>query len=440
MKEWNQESAVEKGMEVWGANGKDIDEVFFAKCFLEDHPMKCTEGRLFTINGAVQDEDRVRRAIMKELAPVARRHAPKTVENILGTIKLLCMVGQVYYTLGQIHLANGTVELPWAFTEEKSFCLNRLPVNMNIHATCDKWEAFLRDLLEEEDIPTLQQYLGYCLIPTNKAQKMMILVGKGGEGKSVLGQVLQKLFGNNLYTGSIQKIETDRFARANLQYKLLMIDDDLKLEALPQTNNIKTLVTLEGRTDLEKKGKQSYQGTVYCRFLCFGNGPLSALYDRTYGFYRRQLILKVKERDTNRVDNPFLVEDLEEELEGIFLWCLAGLNELVDNQFKFTVSERTKRNMEAAMREGNNLLDFLESDGYIRFEEKAAAPSREICRAYRAWCMDNSLRPLSDRTVLNYLKENQESLNLRYTTHTPGCPNRSVRGFQGIQVLSTMYI
>ena len=74
---------------------------------------------------------------------------------------------------------------------------------------------------------------------------MLLMVGKGGEGKSRIGLILRELFGSSMYTGSLQKVETNRFARADLEYKLLLIDDDMKTEALPQTNNIKTLVTLE---------------------------------------------------------------------------------------------------------------------------------------------------------------------------------------------------
>lgn len=436
MEEKKKESALEKGMEVWGANGKDIDEMFFAKCFLEDHPMKCVEGRLFTVNGAVQDEDRIRRAILKALDPVITKRVPKTVEQILGTIKLLCMSDKLPYALGQVHVANGTMTIPWEFTPEKTFCLNRLPVKANPYAPSPvQWERFLSQLLYEDDIPTLQEYLGYCLIPTNKAQKMMLLVGRGGEGKSQLGRVLQMLFGDSLYMGSVQKIETDRFARANLQHKLLMIDDDLKLEALPQTNNLKTLVTLEGKTDLEQKGRQSYQGTVYARFLCFGNGTLSALYDRTYGFYRRQLILTCREREPGRVDNPFLAEDLAGELEGIFLWCMHGLNRLIERNFQFTLSERSRKNLEDAMRDGNNILEFLESDGYIQFSPNAAASSRDLCQAYRRWCQDNSFHALTDRSLLSYLKDNQTRLGLTHTTHVPGHQSRSIRGFLGVRTL-----
>ena len=47
--------------------------------------------------------------------------------------------------------------------------------------------------------------------------------------------------------------------------------------------------------DLEKKNKQSYQGWMYARLLAFSNGDLQALYDRSDGFYRRQLILTTRE-------------------------------------------------------------------------------------------------------------------------------------------------
>lgn len=128
---------------------------------------------------------------------------------------------------------------------------------------------------------------GYCLLPVTKAQKMLLMVGKGSEGKSRIGLILRELFGSSMYTGSLQKVETNRFAHADLEYKLLLVDDDMKTEALPQTNNIKTLVTLEDKIDIERKGQQSVQGTLYVRFACFGNGSLHALYDKSNGFYRR---------------------------------------------------------------------------------------------------------------------------------------------------------
>ena len=75
---------------------------------------------------------------------------------------------------------------------------------------------------------------------------MLLLIGKGGEGKSRIGIVLRALLGSNMNTGSIAKVETSPFARADLEHELVMLDDDMKLEALPQTNNIKAIITADG--------------------------------------------------------------------------------------------------------------------------------------------------------------------------------------------------
>lgn len=65
--------------------------------------------------------------------------------------------------------------------------------------------AFLSELLEDEDILTLQEYLGYCLIPTTRGQTMMLLKGNGGEGKSRIGVVMQAMLGANLKTAALPR-------------------------------------------------------------------------------------------------------------------------------------------------------------------------------------------------------------------------------------------
>ena len=190
------------------------------------------------------------------------------------------------------------------------------------------WLSFLDGLLYPEDIPTLQEFIGYCLIPSNKGQRMMVIKGSGGEGKSQIGAVLSALFGNNMKDGSIGKISENRFARADLEHVLLCVDDDMRMEALRQTNYVKSIVTAQGKMDLERKGRQSYQGWMFARLLAFSNGDLQALFDRSDGFYRRQLVLTTRERPAGRVDDPDLAEKMEAEVEGIFLWAFEGLRRL----------------------------------------------------------------------------------------------------------------
>ena len=109
--------------------------------------------------------------------------------------------------------------------------------------------------------PHLAGVSGYCLIPSTKGQKMMLIVGKGGEGKSRIGLVLKRLMGDAASNGSVQKVENNRFARADLEHRLLMIDDDMDMNALPKTNYIKTIVTAEASWTWSARVSRATSGT-----------------------------------------------------------------------------------------------------------------------------------------------------------------------------------
>ena len=55
---------------------------------------------------------------------------------------------------------------------------------------------------------------------------------------------------------------------------------------------------------------------MYARLLAFSNGDLQALYDRSDGFYRRQLILTTKDKPLSRVDDPDIAEKMAAEVEA----------------------------------------------------------------------------------------------------------------------------
>ena len=303
----------------------------------------------------------LRGEIYDKLKFCAVNNIPRKITNILEVLKLEAQVPDFPPEQDRIHLSNGTLLLDGTFTEGRpAIVRSRLPVAYNPNAPAPEiWQNFLDGLLHAEDIPTLQEFIGYCLIPSNKGQRMMVIKGNGGEGKSQIGAVLSSIFGTNMKDGSIGKISENRFARADLEHILLCVDDDMRMEALRQTNYVKSIVTAQGKMDLERKGKQSYQGWMFARLLAFSNGDLQALYDRSDGFYRRQLVLTTKERPVNRADDPDLAEKMKAEAEGIFLWALEGLRRLVASNFKFTESDRIRENREAVKRDNNNIFDFM---------------------------------------------------------------------------------
>ena len=81
----------------------------------------------------------------------------------------------------------------------KNSAANRLPVKYEQCAAACEMAAFLSELLEDEDILTLQEYLGYCLIPTNRGQTHDAAPkATAAESKSRIGVVMQKMLGDNL--------------------------------------------------------------------------------------------------------------------------------------------------------------------------------------------------------------------------------------------------
>ena len=211
----------------------------------------------------------------------------------------------------------------------------------------------------------------------------------------------------------------------------------MDLSALPKTNYIKSIVTSECKMDMERKGVQSYQSQLYVRFLCFGNGALTALHDKSDGFFRRQVVLTTKDRPAGRADDPFLVDKLLWEKEGIFLWCLEGLHRLIGNNYQFTVSSKARENMETVKRSSNNVIEFLQSEGYIRFKADSEASSKAIYEAYTRWCDDNAQKPMSANRLSSELAQNERLYNVEATNnvHVGG---KRVRGFVGIEVVNPL--
>ena len=418
-------------------NGKKIDEVQFGRAFLEQWPLKCVNGTLYTLDGPVEDESEIKQRILENIEEYVTSGLSKKVTNILETIKLLAFSDPFPIEQDCIHLQNGVYHLPdGTFQESRLFCQNRLPVRYDPKAASpDHWLTFLHELLDDADIPTLQEYLGYCLIPSTKGQKMMLIVGKGGEGKSRIGLVLKRLMGDAASNGSVQKVENNRFARADLERRLLMIDDDMDMNALPKTNYIKTIVTAEAKLDLERKGVQSYQRDIYARFLCFGNGALTSLYDHSDGFFRRQLILTTKDKPADRTDDPLPCgEDVRRV--GRHPALVSGRAAPAGAERFPLHGQRTSRCQRGTIkRSSNNVIDFMESEGYFRFKADYSISSKEFYDIYKQWCEDNACHSVSAIRFSAELRQNDRRYNLEATNniYLPG--GRRVRGFVGIEPL-----
>ena len=129
--------------------------------------------------------------ILDEVRGCLTNGVAKAVSNLLASLKLMAYSPPLPVETDRIHVANGTYLLNGTFTEDKTYCNNRLKVAYNPNAPQPKrWLHFLSDLLVPEDIPTLQEYLGYCLIPSTKGQKYAHWKGRRGQEPYRLGDAL----------------------------------------------------------------------------------------------------------------------------------------------------------------------------------------------------------------------------------------------------------
>lgn len=249
VEEVTEETQVEKNLPkmelpIW-FDGKQINEILLYQTILQQHEIKCINGILYDIDRSIPNDE-----MEKEILDIIEHYwtsgISAKVTAILSGFKMYTRSDPLPIKEDRVHFKNGTYFVNQKFINQKEWTQNRLTVNYNKDTPKpEKWLTFLDGLLEADDIVCLQEFMGYCLIPSNRGQKMLLIIGKGGEGKSRIGRILKRIFGHNMNSGSLQKLETDKFARADQEGKLLYLDDDMKTEALPYA----VLIVLPGREE-----------------------------------------------------------------------------------------------------------------------------------------------------------------------------------------------
>ena len=158
---------------VW-FDGKNINEALFCEEFQRERRIIFANGAFFTPDGRVTDDLPLREEIYDKLKSCAVNNIPRKISNILEVLKLEAQVEDFPPEQDRIHLSNGTLLLDGTFTKGRlEIVRNRLPVAYRPDALEPVlWLRFLGELLYPEDIPTLQEFIGYCLIPSNKGQRI----------------------------------------------------------------------------------------------------------------------------------------------------------------------------------------------------------------------------------------------------------------------------
>ena len=147
--------------------------------------------------------------------------------------------------------------------------------------------------------------------------------------------------------------------------------------------------------------------------------------------------MTVKPKPPNRVDDKDLKEKLLKERSGILNWMLDGLQSLQLCGYEFSISKKAKANLEQSKRDSFNVIAFLDDESVIQLGgEGVTAQCSAIYTAYQLWCTDNAEYPVAQKTLINYMHQNERMLKIRYSTHIHKYNHRA-RGFFGVQIIET---
>lgn len=418
-----------------------VNETAFCDAFRKKYgDMVCINGIFYDENGLVE-RDKLLQRITQELSPYVTTRLAQKAKDLLSALRSFCYQETPQADPSRIHVKGGYVTLDGVYHADRYITQNRLNVEYDPAAQPPAvFLDYVNALLEPEDVLTLQEFLGYCCIPTTKAQKMLFLIGSGGEGKSVLTQVLKGVFGTSMTSGSLHDLERNRFTLANLEGKLLFLDEDMGVSATKESQVQKRLVTANAPLSIERKGEQAVQAMLTCRLMAFGNVPFSTLYDHSEGAFRRRIILTTKPKPVHRKDDRDLPEKILAGKSGVFNWMLEGLKRLIGNGWEFTISEQAKRNLEESKQESFNLLAFLADENAVRLGNLSdTITSNDLYSAYEAWCRANGENPVRQKTVAGYLKSEGKRYGIRYTGNAKDEQGRRVRGFEGVKIIDRGY-
>jgi len=269
----------------------------------------------------------------------------------------------------------------------------QIPCRFDLGAKCDLWLEFLDQIFpgEPDKIDLLQQYFGYCLLPDNRFEKALFMLGVGANGKGTVIHMARKMVGHeNTSSLSLKDLGDPRFSLYFLQNKLLNVSTETTARDPLATEVFKATVSGEALT-AERKYGEKFEFVPYVKFMILMNA-LPVIPDKSYGFSRRVLLLKFNELfEDDRID-PDLKVKLEEEKDGIFAWSLLGLERLLKNN-RFIVGDEISADKKKFIHSLNSLLTFMDE----RCEEDPglAIGTTVLYKEYKEWCREGQYRALS---------------------------------------------
>ena len=302
-------------------------------------------------------------------------------------------------TQGFLNFQNGILNLDDFSMQEHSTDFGFtyvIPYDYESGDECPLFDKFMDDVTIKDLAlqKVLLEYMGYCISGTDPklVQMCAILHGGGGNGKSVLLDVLRNLVGPaNCSAVGMKNIAKDT-GRFPMMGRAINISDETPTNGFLESSDFKAVVsgdTLEVRRLYHNP--MEWKCTTKLVFAC---NELPHIGDFSDGLFRRLLIIPFKARFSRELGNldPMILDKLMEERSGILNKILRAFVAFRDGGYRFTEAEAVSDAKDEYEETGDNVLQFTnemcEGDASVTME----MDTRTIYRCYAAWCDDNRIR------------------------------------------------
>lgn len=272
----------------------------------------------------------------------------------------------------------------------------KLPVNYDPSATCPKTEAYLDQVLTQEQRATVEEWIGYYFYRNYMFKKAIIFVGEGDTGKTTLLEVITYLLGaENLSSVSLHKMTADKFAAAHLYEKHGNIVDELSAKDVTDTGNFKIATGGGTITGEYKFGNQfSFLNFSKFTFACNKIPDVQDFDDEAY--FNRWMVIRFEKIIEKKIPNFIQTLTTDEERSGLFNLAMVGLERLLTNGH-FTYSSSAIDTKLEMMRSGSSIARFVK-DCLVR-DPSSEVTNEDMYETYTTFCNDNAL-PVESITAI----------------------------------------
>lgn len=334
-----------------------------------------------------------------------------------------------------------------------------LPVKFDPEASCPMIMQFLREIVEEKDVPRILDLIAMSIYCGHTLEKFWVFVGTGANGKSKLIELISRFVGReNCSTLTLKQLSEDRFAAANTYGKLLNFGADIGSQAIKDTAFLKSY-TGGDRVSVQFKHQQPFDMEPTATLVFSANSP-PAFYDDSEGMFRRPEVITfpykfgnekdVAENPEMRRADPRILEKITtpEEFSGLLNLVLSHLKRIL-NDGQLSVPHSTSELRKTYLRMSNSVAAFVtescEPAEYVAADKgpqgefyppEGCITAEEFYKAYSSWCTKNNLRPDPEAWVSRRLKAMQGwYLELGQKDHFGSWGSRK-RTIRGIRILT----